>query len=418
MDKNDFEILPIEKDGEQKIEKKFIKVEDLPSDEKNSILGSISTAAKITNQVIYSQGTYIVKYKKSLGELARVKGEKNFFRGYITKNGKIRGHATLKKVPLNLPLVLFEIASFVTAQHYLKEIGEDLKGINNKLDNIEAMLENDKQAEIKGYYKRLIGFFNNKETIFKDDEMLKQTRSHISGIKTKVGILIEYFYAEYNSNLEKINYEFEKQHHRENNKTYIKKFYINYENLLRTIELLVLTSWLELFYSKIVDNNYFKNVINEIKCELEKTESKEFDKFFKEFKSKHPHENFNRDLKESLSQDPTIFPPTYFMVRAVGFIIGPFIDKKENKKIDAKNDIVDQKNKFEEECKSLLKEINSGIHSIELLDKEYNSQICLLVKEGEIYLGYEDDELLNCSQENVKNENFITTNEKNTEKKD
>lgn len=420
MNENDFEILPIEKDDEQKIEKKFIKMEDLPFDKKNFILGSISTAAKITNQVIYSQGTYIVKYKKSLGELARVKGEKNLLRGYITKNGKITGQATLRKAPSNLPFVLFEIASFVTAQHYLKEIGEDLKGINNKLDNIEGMLVKDKQAKIKGDYKSIIWFFNNKETILKNEKMLTQTINDISKIKNEALIFTEYFYDEYKSNLEKINYEFQKRHHIENNKTYINKFYKNYKNLLWAIELLVLTSWLELFYLEIVDdNNYFKNVINQIKWELKKTESKELDKFFKEFRFKHPHENSYRYFDESLEQDPFILRVTIDkLARPIGRRLCSFMDKKENKKIDVKNDIVDQKNKFEEECKSLLKEIKSGIHSIELLDKEYNSQICLLVKEGEIYLGYEDDELLNCSQENVKNENFITTNEKNTEKKD
>ena len=75
------------------------------------------------------------------------------------ETGRILGHGQLKPAQLaqfaNVTMVLWQVAAVVTAQHFLAEINQELKGINRKLDNVQEFLETQAAGRILAHLKAL-----------------------------------------------------------------------------------------------------------------------------------------------------------------------------------------------------------------------------------------------------------------------
>lgn len=115
----------------------------------------VATTGKVVANTVQNQQSLKGLYKvtiRSGGEL--MKTSKGMI-GTIVKNGKIVEQATLAEVgtnaisAINPAAAAFEVASMVTAQHYMAEIEKELRSINTKLDNLVNFQKNEGVANLK-----------------------------------------------------------------------------------------------------------------------------------------------------------------------------------------------------------------------------------------------------------------------------
>lgn len=107
-------------------------------------------------QSLAIKGTYRLVVDPKVGHtiLAGVKDAPGLYRGFSRSGGKITQHAKFKPVQgaklATLAVAVFEVATIVTSTVHLKEIGQQLKQVNSRLDQIQDLLDDQRLGRLHG----------------------------------------------------------------------------------------------------------------------------------------------------------------------------------------------------------------------------------------------------------------------------
>lgn len=115
----------------------------------------IATSGKVLGSTVQNQQSLKGVYKVTIHSGGKLMETSKGLVGTVVKNGKIVEQATLTEVgtnaisTINPVTAAFEVASMVTAQHYMAEIEQELISINTKLDILVNFHKNEVVATLK-----------------------------------------------------------------------------------------------------------------------------------------------------------------------------------------------------------------------------------------------------------------------------
>lgn len=263
----DFEIYPYESIN---IDKRSVQKLELSTDQKTQMHFLASQLPDILASEAISQSRskiYVMHFPKGLsGELMQYKkgGVSNIVRG---TDGKIIGHAPLYEISTATTVFqIFSITSLASGQYFLSEINENLNIINQKIDKIIDFLYGEKKAELVSEISFAQYAYKNFSSIMSNEPHKIATLSNLQEGR-KIAIKDIEFYL---SDLETRTYQSTKSYS-EFEDLVTECFQIK-NSLELSIQLYILSSIMEIYYSQNNTPNYIEAMKNDMiyyvnKCE-------------------------------------------------------------------------------------------------------------------------------------------------------
>lgn len=172
--------------------------------------------------------------------------------------GKFAGAASLYPLQAQAALTsIFSVMSVAVGQHYLTEISGELKLINMKMDKILDFLYGDKKAELIAEIDFLRYAYNNYISVMANEPQRLATITNLQCTKKVAMKNIEF----YISDLEATE-QAEAKNYDSFTEIANKVFQIK-ESLDMAVQLLVMGSLMEVYYSQNYDSKYLKSVKDE-----------------------------------------------------------------------------------------------------------------------------------------------------------
>lgn len=181
------------------------------------------------------------------------------FGGMIkSADGKFVGAASLYPLQMQAALTgMFSVISVAVGQHYLTEISSELKLINMKMDKILDFLYGDKKAELMSEIDFMRYAYNNYTSIMSNEQQRLATITNLQNSKKVAMKNIEFYISDLESTerTEAKNYD--------SFKDIADKVFQIKESLDMSIQLLVTSSLMEVYYSQNYDKEYLASVKDE-----------------------------------------------------------------------------------------------------------------------------------------------------------
>lgn len=237
---------------------------------------NLDLATRLIPNVILGEeakGVYKVVFDTKNGNLTEaldVNGNKikNMYRTIVKgKDGKIKEQAMLKSNPLETGLVVsnvFSVLSVVTSQYYMEQINSKLENIEHNIQEVLSFLEDDKRCKMESIKEFLDNIKENYCSIMSNGNMVQATLSNIQNYKVEALSNI-YFYKKRIEKLKNIDLK----------KDDVNDIFENVDNLVKSFSeywislyLYSYSSCMEVFVSRMTDELYIKNIVNDLeeKC--------------------------------------------------------------------------------------------------------------------------------------------------------
>jgi len=365
----------------------------------------------LVSHAISHHGTYRVYFDKSLGVLQQAKQGDGFFRANVVRagtNNDISGQALLKAAsaaPLVANLV-FSALSMVTGQYFLSEINDKLSQIENKIDNIQQFLENEKRSDLLANYYYLQQVIQTFEYIQANDMQKQAIIQQFQKIRIDSLSNLSFYttsFKQKKDELEKMKSSAKK------NIESIPRAINEIGDILRLYKFSLYTYsleyYLEIMLSGNTDSSYIDMVKKDIDLKIDNHRklvvyfSDEWKKFINEVKAYKPNEflkiiikSGGRMVSEELLGSPIL-----------GDIIAEAINEKsDDAKIKAKDKVMRQAECLINECKD-YQPFNSITQSLSNYNQIINnSQLELVYTDDKAYVKFNDIENINDENEAKK----------------
>ncbi|WP_177160743.1 hypothetical protein, partial [uncultured Fusobacterium sp.] len=223
---------------------------------------------KVIPTVLHHEVTkeaYQVIFDKGLGVLQKAKGfNGEYYRANVVnigRNNKVVGQALLKPLDKSLQFVssAFTVMSIITGQYYMDTINKEIKSINEKLNDIQSFLSEDKKTKLLSEGEFLETIQNNLEFILDDDVYRNSTLTTIQKISIDSLASLKF----YSNQINVLQFDKEKVKIEE-----IMEWIVKIGNLmsdyLYTLYLFSYSIFLEVILSKNLDEKYFQYMENRI----------------------------------------------------------------------------------------------------------------------------------------------------------
>lgn len=117
---------------------------------------AVKSGAEILRDArLANEGSKLFKSTVDASKLSKIDGKFGSGLGTaVREDGELKGHAAFNVLggediaKIVTPFAFYQVASIALGQQFMREINENLKGINKKLDKILEHFENEKRAEI------------------------------------------------------------------------------------------------------------------------------------------------------------------------------------------------------------------------------------------------------------------------------
>ena len=117
---------------------------------------AVKSGAEILRDArLANEGSKLFKCTVDASKLSKIDGKLGSGLGTaVRENGELKGHAAFNVLggediaKIVTPFAFYQVASIARGQQFMRELIENLKGINEKLDKILEHFENEKRAEI------------------------------------------------------------------------------------------------------------------------------------------------------------------------------------------------------------------------------------------------------------------------------
>ena len=198
---------------------------------------------------------YTVKMPKGVtGELMKYKSG-GVGTPILGENGKIVGHASLQDLSQSAVVMsAFSVIAVASSQYYLKEINDEFKMLNQKIDNILDFLYGDKKSELVSEICFVQHACKNFASIMEHDEQRAATIVSLQSAQKTAMKDIEFYLSDLNDKSETNvkNYsEFE---------TLLKEIFKIKDSLEMSMQLYAMTNIMEVHYSQNYDENYIADI--------------------------------------------------------------------------------------------------------------------------------------------------------------
>ena len=267
----DFEIAPCENTYDFEDKSRFTKME-ISSAQKmyvSSFLQQIpmaATAGTLTN-------AYTVSFPKGLPHtLTALK--QGGFGSMIRENGKFAGSASFYSMAGQAALLsVFSTMSVATGQYFLTQINSELKMINQKIDRILEFLYGDKKAELMSEISFVKYAYENYSSIMVHEAQCEATITNLQGAKKVAVKDIEFYMSDLDT---AVNDEAKK--YADFDSLANKAFQIR-ESLELSMQLYIMSSMMEVYYSQNQDSSYIHYLESEMTAYTEKCEKRMLSSF-------------------------------------------------------------------------------------------------------------------------------------------
>lgn len=125
----------------------------------------------------------------------------------VQSGGRVTSHAGFVSASVSnvfTPMIIFQIASFVTGQYYLHGINESLEKIHEKLDSIIQKIEADKRGKV--YAAKEILYVLSKQSQYTVDDLVRLRNAQHDVLSTYY-----YYKFQFERNLNEIKFETEEE---------------------------------------------------------------------------------------------------------------------------------------------------------------------------------------------------------------
>lgn len=217
---------------------------------------------KIVPTALHNEATkeaYQVIFDKGLGVLQRAKAPNmGYYRANVVNfgsNNKVVGQALLKPLDKSLQFVssAFTVMSIITGQYYMNTINREIKSINEKLNDIQFFLSEDKKTKLLSEGEFLDTTQNNLEFILDNDVYRSSTLTTIQNISIDSLASLKF----YSTQINKLGFN-NKKAKLEEIENYINKLGNLISDYLYTLYLFSYSIFLEVILSKNLDERYFQ----------------------------------------------------------------------------------------------------------------------------------------------------------------
>lgn len=401
-------ILPVE----QEEFKGYINVNVCDFVKLNACFRDVPQMLKTMNDARFYSGSYKVIYEKGLGVLQKSAKDPNLFRANIVTQGTnndITGQALLQKLNpnelmnvSNLIMTAFSIAAVATNQYYLARIENKLEAIEKKVDEIKRFLEIDKESQLWADGEFLNETRNNIEFIISDDTYRQATLTNIQSIRRTALSNIKLYYEqlfELKELLDIKDNDKETTTNIDKYKGYLPKFWYS-------VYLYEMSYYIEAYLSKITDEMFFKQIVNEMKKivgmfnEGYDVISNEIEQYINAVKGLKANEVPAKMMKSvgkvlEITRIPTINPLLSYGAKGLGAVLdlgGDYLEKYEKTKKKAKKQDVVEGLESVIKPYSDLKPLNFQIDAVENMNSIYNRKLEVIVTEETAYIKYNTKE--------------------------
>ncbi len=191
-----------------------------------------------------------------------------FSTSIIGINGKIAGAASLTPMVAEAAILgFFTAMSVITGQFFLFQINKELKKINQSLDKIVEFLYGDKKAELMSEVNFTKYVYQNYTSIMTHEQQRIATISGLQQAK-KVAIKdVEFYMCDLENTVNDMKENW-------NIGTNIGHCYQSKDCLELSMQLYIMSTLLEMYYSQNYDKNYIKYIEDEICSYIRKSEKR------------------------------------------------------------------------------------------------------------------------------------------------
>lgn len=272
----DYKIRPCAPDFKASKKEGFKKMK-LSSGQKMGISVMVSQLPAAVSEGVLSK-SYIVKFPEGLPHtLAKLK--QGGLSTIIHDGKSIVGQASLFSTEGVAAVTgIFSFMALLSGQYFLKEINRELKGLNSKVDKILEFLYGDKKAELMSEIHFTNYAYSNFSSIMQYEQQRVATLANLQNAKkTALKDMDFYLYDMISLGREKMKTfnEFEAS---------AEKAFQTKECFDVSMQLYIMTSLLEIFYSQNFDEGYREFVYDEI-CSYVDRYYDEIDNIFTKLKS-------------------------------------------------------------------------------------------------------------------------------------
>lgn len=350
---------------------------------------------KVIPTVLHHEATkesYQVIFDRGLGVLQRAANpNQGFYRANVVeigKNNKVVGQALLKPLDKSLQFVssAFTVMSIITGQYYMNIINNEVKSINEKLNDIQFFLSEDKKTKLLSEGEFLETTQNNLEFILDNDVYRSSTLTTIQNISINSLANLKF----YSSQINKLEFD-NKKAKLEEIEDYINKLGNLISNYLYTLYLFSYSIFLEVILSKNLNERYFQYMEERIENIYLKYREN-FNNWLKkwnDFIKKAEVFSENKILK-NIKNTPYMYGTSIFDIILTELI-------KTGAEAFYEKDIEEKNLKLERKLKKLENIFfNNGDFSInikkniELYNAIYNKPVEILKQDGEMYIKIEN----------------------------
>ncbi|MCR0176100.1 hypothetical protein [[Clostridium] innocuum] len=375
----------------------------------NACFRDVPQILKSLNDVRYYSGTYRVIYDKGLGVLQKSAKDPNLFRANIVTagtNNDITGQALLQELKpdelmkvSNLLMSAFIVASIATNQYYLARIDSKLETIEKKIDEIKRFLEIDKESQLWADGEFLKEVRNNIEFIINDDVYRQVNLTNIQSVRRTALTNIKLYYEQLlsiKSYLDVKDNDKKTASNIEKYKGYLPKFWYS-------VYLFVMSYYLEVYLSKITDENFFENIICEMNSIIGMFEEGyslidgEISKYIDEVKALKANEVPAKMMKSigrilEVTRIPAFNPFIAYGAKGVGVVLdfgADYLDKMEKTSKKAKKQDLIEGLEAVIKPYSDLEPLSFHVEAVNTMKSIYNNRVEIIMTENNAYINYD-----------------------------
>ena len=269
----DSEIVPYDEQFNLSDQEKYKKLE-LSASQKMQIS---ALAANIPNIIESStlSNAYSIHFPKGLPHTLTALKQGGY--GTMIKNNEGRFAASASMEPLakqSAVLSGFTAMSIISGQYFLKQINTELESLHSKLEKIIFFLEEDKRADLNAKIDFAQYAYIHFSQIMANTEQRIATIVNLQQIKMSSNANIHFYISYYDNNTNNSKLPIIGKNKEKKNK--IEDKYVAeqfYSNVTSSLDLYILSSFLEICYSQNIEEEYINNIANNIDSKIEYVKS-------------------------------------------------------------------------------------------------------------------------------------------------